>query len=275
MTETTTTEIEAEFIKRIFRGKEAMPTEDVVLAILSQPEVAFGIRVYPLFRIAGIRRQATDTDLDRNRHDVLRAERLLLELAVQCHNTLSMPPETAELLGRVRNALEEVRHNRKPALFNMPEALSRDEWPLPPADVAGTQSEGRLAAALEILVRGGMKLAAAQKWLESEIRSAKLVDAAGNQIRGARVAEWRKNFSQLKSFKVAAKGCGSVAVRRKGARNARNWFNSELEDHKALLAAPRDERKLAACQHYARAVIYGLAALFNRTIHPPLGGGPK
>jgi hypothetical protein len=259
MTETTTTEIEAEFIKRIFRGKEAMPTEDLVLAILSQPEVAFGIRVYPLFRNGGIRRQVMDTDLDQNRHDVLRAERLLLELAVQCHNTLSMPPETTELLGRITNALGEMRHNRKPTLFDMPEAPSRNEWPLPPAAVAGTQSEGRLAAALEILVRGGMKLAAAQKWLESEIRSAKLVDAAGNQIRASRVAEWRKNFKQNK----------------KGSSDARRWFSSELEDRKALLTAPRDERKLAACQHYARALIYALAALFSRTIHPPQRGRPS
>jgi hypothetical protein len=271
----TMAEVEAEFIKRIFRGKEAMPTEDLVLAMLSQPEVAFGVRVYPLFRNAGIRRQATDTDLDRNRHDVLRAERLLLELAAQCYNTLSMPRETAELLGRITNALGEVRHNRKPALFDMPEAS------LLPADVAGTQAEGRLAAALEILVRGGMKLAAAQKWLESEIHSAKLVDAAGDQIRASRVADWRKNFNQSRSIarhnaRIRLNSESEDPPRRmKGAINARIWFNSELEDHKALLAAPRDQRKLAACQHYARAVIYGLAALFNRTIHPPQQGSAK
>jgi hypothetical protein len=208
-----------------------------------------GARVFRSLLIAGLKRRQCDTDLAQNREDSLCAAHLLSQLAVECVNTPFVPQATAEVVSRVANALYDVwGSNSRPALFDG--ANGEKGHPF----TAGQQCEGHLAAALEIVVRGGMKLAAAKGWVEAEMRAAGLVDAAGDAIRGERVASWRSNFRKNNI----------------GAKNARLYFAIELERCKRLLVAPRNERKLAACQDHARRLICMLARLFNRTVPAPL-----
>jgi hypothetical protein len=207
----------------------------------------FGARVFWRLLVAGLRRKEGDTDLAQNKSDVLSAEHLLKELQFECINTPFVPQGATDLLGRVANALHDVRwNNSRPALFD---GLA-PAMPFP--DTVGIWCEGSLAAALEILIAGGLKLAAAKAWLEQEIQGAGLVDEAGNPIGAERVASWRGNFR---------KGIG--------AANARLSFDSVIEDHKALIAAPKDSRKSDACEAAARGLIRLLALTANRTVPPP------
>jgi hypothetical protein len=212
-------------------------------AVMSATMQDFGSRVFRRLLSAGTNRKKADTDITQNRHDVRAASGLLMELASECQNTPFLPPAAAQLLSRVANAL-------RPALFG---------GVVGPPPTAGRQCEGRLAAALEILVRSGVKLAAAQSWLEAEMRGADLVDMAGNQISGKRVASWRNNFKN-----------------EIGAEHGRRWFKMEIEERRALLAAPNDDRKREACQDLARRIIRLLAIHFNRTVAaPPLKTKPR
>jgi|SRR6516162_10185770 len=239
--------LEQFLVKRI-EHPERSAEADLVMSDIMQD---FGARVFRQFLAWGLSRKECETDLAQNREDVRYAESLLTALACECTNTPMLPRATAELLKRVANALHEVGANRRATLFDI--GLVRSPPPTCGVNTPGAQCEGRLAAALEILIRGGMKLAAAKDWLNAEMRTAGLVDRAGNQIRGARVATWRNNFQ---------KGVG--------ATQARIWFNAETGPRGALLAAPKDERKLAACQDLARRLVGMLAIHFNRTVAPPL-----
>jgi hypothetical protein len=210
-------------------------------AVMSATMADFGSRVFRHLLSVGTNRKSCDTDLNQNRHDVLAAANLLLMLAGECHHTAFLPRETGELLSRVANALH-------------------DDWGRPRGATAGRQCEGRLAAVLEILVRGGVKPAAAGRWLEAEMRRAGLLDEAGNQIPARRVASWRNNFN---------KGIG--------AQHARYFFGEELADHAALLTAPNkvaangaDDRKREICRAEATRLVRMLAHLFNRTVAAPL-----
>jgi hypothetical protein len=216
----------------------------------------FGGRLFRHLLAAGMNRRDFDTDLTRNRYDVGEASRLLRLLAIECGNTPYLPPATAELLGRVANALFDiVNSSSSPALFDV--AAGAPQRPKGPR-TAGAECEGRLAAALEIVILGGMKLAEAQAWIETEIRKAGLVDAAGGPITGERVAGWRNHFN---------KG--------RGAAHGRTWFRAEItgpaRGGRALLLAEKSDLKLAACQRSARRLVVAMARLFNRTVTAPKG----
>jgi hypothetical protein len=214
---------------------------DLVMAGAMQD---FGVRIFRRLLIAGLSRKTCETDLTQNKHDVLMAEHLLRQMTVECANTPFLPATTGELLGRVASALHDIRwNNSRPNLF---EDLA-PEAPYP--DTAAIQCEGRLAAALDIVIAGGMKLAEAKTWLDGEMRAAGLVDERGAPVQAARVTQWRNNFR---------KGVG--------AANAKLHFDDEIDNQKALLTSPRDERKRAACQDYARRLVRLMASNFNRTI---------
>jgi hypothetical protein len=203
----------------------------------------FGARVFRQILIAAMNRRVCESDLAQNRHDVAIASDLLVGLAMECSNTWMLPPAAAELLGRVGGALRDIRDsNVRPALFDCADGGTA---------TVGRACEGRLAAALEIVIRGGMKLAAAKDWLKAEMRKAGLVDEAGSPISVERVDQWRDNFRK-----------------RKGAANGQEWFNSDIEDSKPLIHAPRDDRKLAACQDRAGGLV-GTLVRFNRTVAAP------
>jgi hypothetical protein len=209
----------------IARPSEHAPAEVVMRAVMAD----FGVRLFRQLLAAGRNRRDCDTDEEQDSQDALAAADLLKALAVECQNTPFVPLATAQLLARTANGLREG---------------------------AGRECEGNLAAVLQILVRGDMKPAAAQAWLGGEVRSAGLVDAAGNQISGKRLAEWRNSFGSRKI----------------GARRARASYEMALAwpGIAGLLAGPNDARKLAACQDHARRIIRFLAIHFNRTVAPPL-----
>jgi hypothetical protein len=225
------------------RPAEREAAEAVMRAVMAD----FGTRVFRHLLAAGVNRKACDTDLAQNRHDLIAAGHLLRELVNECHNTPVLPRTSGELLARIANALHDIYDsNSRPALFEL------DRRPASPGDTAGVECEGLLAAALEIVIRGGMKLAEAKGWLDREMREAGLVDEAGNPIRAERVASWRSNFR---------KG--------QGAKHARRLFDRKIEERKPLLVAPNGDLKRAACQDHARRLVGLLAKHYNRTV-PPL-----
>jgi hypothetical protein len=215
-------------------------------AMMSATMADFGTRVFRQLLGAGMNRHDCDTNQEQNSHDVRAAADLLRMLALECHNTPFLPRVTGELLNRLANALDDVQRNSQPALFDGADGPAR-----PP----GQTCQGHLAAALEILIRGGgMKLAAAKKWLAAEMRKASLLDTAGNQISGERVASWRHYFRQ-----------------KKGALHAQEAYEEELTapGRPALLRAPNDNGKREACQDLARRLVDGMAFSYNRTVPPP------
>jgi hypothetical protein len=221
---------------------------EVHLAVSSAMQ-EFGLRMFRRLTHLGLNRRERETDQAQNDQDVAFAAHLLRGLSDECDRTPFMARGAAELLGRVANALHDVWWNAgRPALFGN---LPPPEGSSP--NTAGIFCEGHLAAALEILIRGGMKPAAATKWIEAQMGEAGLVDAAGNAIGGRRVASWRNNFR---------KGVG--------AKYARAFFSLELYRSKPLLGAPTDGRKLAASQHRARTLVGMLAVGFNRALPPPV-----
>jgi hypothetical protein len=232
-----------ERLEQFLDGYIKRPAERAVDEVAMRAAMAdFGTRVFRHLLATGMNREDCETDLAQNTHDVLAAANLLRMLAAECHHTAFLPRATGELLSRTANALYEVRSNSRPALFD---GFGGAHHLTP-----GHECEGRLAAALEIVIRGGMKLAAAERWLEAEMRKAGLVDEAGNQISGERVRFWRNNFR------------GEI-----GARGAHTCYDEELADH--VLTAPNDELKLAACQDLAHRLVRMLAHLFNRTVSSP------
>lgn len=206
----------------------------------------FGARLFRRLLTAGQRlaakQQSSDTDLDYNRRDLRAAEDLLKFLMVECANSPFIPNNVAALLGRTANALHDVREGHKPGLFDLPIPTRRG------AATAAHEVEGRLAAALNIVVAGGTRLAAAKRWLDDEMRAAGIVDVAGDPVRAERVASWRNNFR---------KGIG--------ARGAREWFASETDNFNRALG-----RDPAACQDHARKIIRLVAKISPRTAHPPI-----
>jgi hypothetical protein len=211
-------------------------------AVMSATMADFGTRVFRKLLTAGRNRHDCDTGQEQNSHDVRAAAELLRILAVECHNTPILPRATGELLNRLANALDDVQRNSQPALFDGADGPAR-----PP----GQTCQGHLAAALEILIKGGMKLAAAKKWLAAEMRKAGLLDTAGNQISGERVESWRHYYRQ-----------------KKGALHAREAYEEDLTA--PLLRAPNDNGKREACQHLARRLVDDVAFFYNRTV-PPRG----
>jgi hypothetical protein len=210
----------------------------------------FGLRVYRMLLVAGLHRPRCDIDLAQNKADLVALANLLKTLAVECLNTSFIPRGTVELISRGANALHDVRwNNSRPALFTR--AAPAERWK-PPPDTADKECEGRLAAALEIVIAGGMKLALAKSWLDREMRAAGLVDSTGNVINAGRVAQWRANFRK-----------------RKGSARAMQEFDMEIRRQRALINAPAGERKREACEDYASRLISVSAALTNRAV-PPL-----
>ena len=209
----------------------------------------FGARMFRRLLHIGLNRRQCETDQAQNVQDVAFAGRLLRELASECAHTPFLPRDAAELLGRIANALHDIGwNNSRPALL--------DNLPAVEGGISNTArnwSKGHLAAALEIVICGGMKLAEAKDWLEVDMRRAGLVDEAGNAIGAARVASWRNNFR---------KGIG--------AHYARAFFQIILAECKPLLGAPPGKRKRAACENYARRLVGMLAIQFNRTVAPSL-----
>lgn len=213
-----------------------------------------GTRLYLRLLFGGLLRGQGETDLEQNYRDVHSAALLLGALACECANTPLLPRDTTELLSRIGNALSDVWKGAQPALFK---DLALARWR--PSDgrreTAGVKTEGSLAASLEIVIRGGMKLAAAKDWLDAGIKAAGLVDEAGNPIGADRVANWRHNFRQRMGG---------------GAREARFIYNTQIDEAKPLLRGPPGEQKMAACKDFARGLLEELALFWNRTVSPPL-----
>jgi hypothetical protein len=208
---------------------------------------AFGLRLFRRLLQVGLNRHECETDQAQNHQDVALAVHLLQGLAEECDSTPWMPRETAELLGRVANALHDVWWNAsRPALFDLPSPDGKI------SNTAGFLCEGHLAAALEILILSGMKLAEAKKWMDSEIRAARLVDEAGNPIDSKRIASWRNNFS---------KGVG--------AAYGRAFFRVEVDHCKSLVSRAPNGSKPARYKDRARRLVHFLATRFNRTVPPP------
>jgi hypothetical protein len=230
-----------QFLDEVIAQPEHSAEAGVVMAAAMQD---FGARVFRRFLIAGLHRRKGDTDLAQNMEDLVGIEYLLGELAAECDNTPFLPRDTTELLARAGNGLRDVRNRRRPKLFDYP---ATTKWGSPRA---GAECEGRLAAALEIVIRGGMGVAEAKDWLEAEMRKAGLVDEAGNEISGERVdRSFRNNFN---------KGMGDPG--------ARGWYDDEIDARKRLLATPDPDRKRVDCQDYARRLVGMLAKNFNRTV---------
>ena len=221
-------------------------TEPLVQAVMSELMKDFGSRVFRVLLRAGMNREDWDTDLAQNQHDLWVAADLLLRLAIECSNTPILPRTTGELLHRIANALFDKDSNSRSALFDGFGDTEFPRW------TAGRQCEGRLAAALQILRHGRMKLADAQDWLEAEMRKAGLVDEAGNQISAKRIRFWRNNFR-----------------RGVGASHARTFYDQELTDQAQRLAAPNKD-----CEDLARRLIRLLAHSLNRTVPQPLKRTP-
>jgi hypothetical protein len=216
--------------------------------VISSAMQSFGLRLFRRLLHVGLNRHECETDQAQNLQDVGLAVHVLQGLAGECNTTPWMPRETAELLGRVANALHDIWWNAsRPALFDLPS---------PEGTISNTAAafcEGHLAAAIEILILAGIKLAEAKKWMHSEIRAAGLLDEVGNPIGAARIASWRNNFN---------KGVG--------AGYARTFFRIELDHCRALVSRGPNESKQARYKDRARELVQMLAIRFNRTVPPPL-----
>jgi hypothetical protein len=241
-------------LERFLEEAAAHPEHSAEAAIAMAATMQdFGARVFRRLLTTALMRRKCESDAAQNSDDLFCAELLLRTLGCECSNTPYMPPGVAELLGRIASALRDVRTNSsRPKMFT--ELVPLEGRTPPPDATARVECEGRLAAVLHIVILGGMKLAEAKVWLDEEMRKAGLVDVAGNPISVERVAGWRKNFSSDQA---------------PAARYGREWFELEIEDHKAVLRAPSGNRKLAACQDHARRLVGLLARHFNRTVPRP------
>jgi hypothetical protein len=158
----------------------------------------------------------------------------------------------AHLLARAINALHDVSVGAHPALFDIEpqvmQSLLRGEESAeigpsgkPTGFTTAAGAEGGLAVVYELL-SSAMPKAGAVSWLNHEIADCRLLDREGNAVTATQIMKWRKNFR------------GGV-----GAALGRRMYDLGLDEHRALIRAPKSDLKRRRVEEAARAVLGRLA----------------
>jgi hypothetical protein len=195
------------------------------------------------------RRSVVQPDEDPKVRDLYIASTMLRSMAVMAMNTdpRSLHAAGAALIIRLANALDDLRFGRKPPMFEFEPLPHPNRASRPVAEM----TMGKLAAALELLMVGGMKPSDAIAWLNSEIKKFGITDAAGQSISASRVNDQREHYRE-----------------NQGAARSRGAFNDWVERFRKLLSQRGGPIRVVTAQQASAAILQYIAQQYKSEVAP-------
>jgi hypothetical protein len=193
-------------------------------------------------------------DEDPKIPDLLFASLLLHKMAATLYSV--GPPESglyepgAALIIRLAKALDDLRFRRNPPMFDFVPVPHPNRASRPVAEAA----MGMLAAALEILIVGGMKPSDAIARLNSGIKKFGITDAAGQSISASRVNVQREHYRE-----------------KQGAARSRDVFNYTVKPYQGLILSYGGPVRVVTAQNASAFILRDIAQQYNGQVTPKKG----